>query len=180
MAAFIIFVFLLFTLTILLYNRRVRQYYINESIFELRQAKHEIIIYMSEHAETISNKELGELKELLKIINRTISMFSKIAEKRFSTLKVVINSTVLSSDKIEHSDANIFLNHQALLKHFFIAIHTSLKAVPFLQLRVTSHIIKLFLQFLVLLGIRKAKRLLSKFERFIYAENNHFSDHCLN
>jgi len=181
MAGFIIFIFIFIILTLLLYYRRVRQYYIDKSISELRECKHGIIMFMSENVLKLNDSDFKELKSFLSLINNTTLHFSQIGGLRFSTVRIVIENTLVSTDKLEKRLPEIIEKHQELLNHFGTAVNYSLKAIPFLKLRLISHLIKLLLNILIVLGIKGAKNYLSKFEKFLKVDgSNNFNNHCLN
>ena len=170
---------MLAVLATVFYYYMVKQYYVEQSIFEFRQSKHEIMLYMADNAVKLDEKELKDLKDLYKSVNHTIEMFLLLKGMRFSTIKTIINNTVSSSIKIDSERALFYKKHESVLKHYIYGIHMSLKAIPLLKLRAIIHLIKLLCKFLILLGIEKGRLYLQHFESFVVAENTNFNDRCL-
>lgn len=157
-----------------------RKYYLDSAIYELRQSKHDIILYIGNHEKQMNDRELKEIRGLLSMVNHTLSAFTKISENKFSTLKVVIREVIVSSNKLDKPADGIFEKHQDLLKHYTRGFTMAIQTIPFIKIRLIIKIAKVLLIVLVALGIEKARFYLKKIEQLIKAEDNHFNNnHCL-
>lgn len=180
MATWIIFTAICMIFLTMLYYRRVRQYYVDKSVYELRQCKHDIIMYRGYNAKSLTDADFKDIDSILNSIQELHDNFLKIGGLKFKTVRIIINNTILSLN-VETKGPKIVNEKPELMAHCMNAINYSLKAIPFLRLRIIIHLIRLVLNGLIVLGLRNANRNLEKFERFVNAGNDkHYNNHCMN
>jgi hypothetical protein len=179
MATLIIFATILLVLTMLFYYRRVRQYYIDQSIYELRQCRHDILMYLGSNMYSLKSGEVTDLKEMYNIVNDTHDMFLKIGGLKFKTIRIIINNAITSA-KVETRLPQIVVEKPELFEGYANAVRCSLKAIPLLKVRLITHIVKVTLLLLIAIGFKNGKRNLAKFEQFIYIENQTLNNNAEN
>ncbi|SDI70262.1 hypothetical protein [Mucilaginibacter gossypii] len=156
--------------------RLKNKYYIDKSIYQFRQSKHELTMYMFENAETIDKTLYQELKDLLHVHNQSIDHFSKIHKKFFPIAKVVITNTIYSEAKFEKKITNS--KTEEFKKSYAKGVYYSLETVPFFKMRLLYLLIKGILKLLVFIGLYRVKNWIKKLDLFKQAESK-FDSSCM-
>jgi len=179
MATFIIFLLACIGLLMMLYYRRVRQYYVDQSIYKLRDCKHDIIMFRGNHFSSLSAQDFVDIDELITSVQSTHDRLLEINGLKFKTVRIIINNTVTSM-RVESRPPRIISEHPELLNNYVASIYCSFKAIPFLKLRVISHVVRLVLKALYSFGVRNANNSLYKFDQYVNANHDkRYNEACL-
>ena len=78
---------------------------------------------MAENAVKLNDNDFDELKSFLSVVNNINLHFSQIGGLRFSTVRIVIENTLKSSDRLENRLPKIIEKHQEIVNHLIYAVY---------------------------------------------------------
>ena len=178
MAGIIIFSFVLLIAITIYYYSLSRKYYLEKSLYQFRESKHQLVMYLGEHASTLDKDNYTKLKDLLHLINNTINHFTNVNSLRLS-VKVVVLNTIHSDRQLEAKRKENEIT-EPFVKLYHQGIGYSLEAVPLLKIRVIISFVKFILSVLISFGYNRFKTKLSKIDSFLKAEDNYNNNQCFN
>lgn len=176
-----IFFTLFLSVLVLLFNFSLKnKFYIEKSLYQFRQGKHDLTIYISEHIDILDKTTYAELKDLLYVYNVTINNFSMHHKMVLSMIKMVMINTIMSGEKLEQRPVSSPVAEE-FKKVYVQGIDFSLKATPFLKARLFLFIMKVIFRLLGALGYRKFRNGVRRVETFAVAESKFEEEleHCV-
>lgn len=176
--AIVIFSLILIGILVTNYYSFSSRYYLEKSLYQFKESKHALIMYMGENANSLDKESFNKLKDLLHLINNTITHFTKLDSLSVS-VKVVVLNTIQSDQKLE-SRRSQNETIEPFVKLYHKGIGYSLQAVPLLKIKIIVSFIKFVFSLLISFGYSKFKHKLNKIESFLKAEDNYNNNRCFN
>lgn len=178
MAGLIIFSFFLTGILIIRYYSLVRVYYMEKSLDEFREVKHQLILSIGESVYNSDFTDVIKAQKLLTGVNSTIEHLEKVKSVKFSSVKAIINNAIVSSEKLSNLPHDKDDKIIEFVKMYSKAVATSINSIPLLRLRLVVFMIKNIIKLLIMLGIVRSHNYLKRLDLFITAENQYFDHHC--
>jgi hypothetical protein len=138
-----------------------------------------VLIYIGKNGTTLDKRTYNDLINLLHFINDTIEHFSKVKSLRLG-VKVVMLNTIQSDKELENEvrESEVI---EPFIRSYVKGVSYSLKAVPFLRIKMFISFMRYVFHVLISLGNAKFKDKLTELDSFLKAENNYnnHNNQCL-